>query len=91
MRNRINIHTVHDDTLLGPLKFVSKIKDYQKYRALIPEEMINKDIKHSKAYKTYFDFATGKATPKKARKFNKIASPSKKLSSVLEEEPAKKS
>ncbi|GKA92951.1 retrovirus-related pol polyprotein from transposon TNT 1-94 [Tanacetum coccineum] len=50
--------------------------------------MINQDIKDSKAYKTYLDFATGKATPKKARKFKKVASPSRKLSSVLEEIPA---
>nr|GEW60687.1 hypothetical protein [Tanacetum cinerariifolium] len=67
MRNRINLHTVLNDTLLGTLKFVSKTKDYQKYRALIPEEMINQAIKDFKAYKTYLDFATGKATPKKAR------------------------
>ncbi|GJW83740.1 hypothetical protein Tco_0156885 [Tanacetum coccineum] len=53
MRNRINIHTVRNDTLL--------------------------DIKDSKAYKTYLDFASGKATPMKARKFKKLASPSKKL------------
>ncbi|GJZ19380.1 hypothetical protein Tco_0555970 [Tanacetum coccineum] len=90
MRTRINLHTVRDDTLLGTLKFVSKIEDYQKYGALIPNEMINQDIKDSKAYKTYLDFATGKATPKKARKFKKVVSPSKKLSPVLEEEPAKK-
>ncbi|GJR63044.1 hypothetical protein Tco_1505206 [Tanacetum coccineum] len=64
MRNRINLHTVRDDTLL--------------------------DIKDSKAYKTYLDFATGKSTPKKARKFKKVASPSKKLSPILEEEPAEK-
>nr|GFC68983.1 hypothetical protein [Tanacetum cinerariifolium] len=31
-----------------------------------------------------------KATPKKARKFKKVASPSKKLSPDLEEKPAKK-
>ncbi|GJT18522.1 hypothetical protein Tco_0877228 [Tanacetum coccineum] len=50
------------------------------------------DIKDSKAYKTCLDSATGKATPKKARKFKKFSSPSKKLSPVLEEEeePAKK-
>ncbi|GKG49313.1 hypothetical protein Tco_0515765, partial [Tanacetum coccineum] len=45
----------------------------------------------SKAYKTYYDFATGKTTPKKARKFKKVASPSKLLSPDLEEEPIKKS
>ncbi|GKD57282.1 hypothetical protein Tco_1290669 [Tanacetum coccineum] len=47
-------------------------------------------IKDYKAYKTYLDFATGKDTPKKARKFKKVASPSRKLSPVLEEEPAMK-
>ncbi|GKB50930.1 hypothetical protein Tco_0901683, partial [Tanacetum coccineum] len=69
---------------------ISKTEDYQKYRALIPEEMINQDIKDSKAFKTYLAFATGKATPKKARKFKKVASHSKKLYPVLEEEPTKK-
>ncbi|GJT77414.1 hypothetical protein Tco_1044139 [Tanacetum coccineum] len=90
MRNMINLHTVRDDTLIGTLKFVSKTQDYQQYGALIPNEMINQDIKDSKAYKTYLDFATGKPTPKKARKFKKVASPSRKLSPVFEEEPAKK-
>nr|GEW29044.1 reverse transcriptase domain-containing protein [Tanacetum cinerariifolium] len=65
MRNKINLHTICDDSLL--------------------------DIKDFKAFKTYYDFATEKATPKKARKFKKIASPTKKLSPILEEEPAKKS
>nr|GEW91219.1 hypothetical protein [Tanacetum cinerariifolium] len=65
--------------------------NYQKYGALILEELINQDIKDSQAYKTYLDFATRKATSKKARKFKKIDSPSKKLSLVLEEEHAKKS
>ncbi|GKA27626.1 hypothetical protein Tco_0713794, partial [Tanacetum coccineum] len=32
----------------------------KKYGALIPDEMINQNIKDSKAYKTYYDFATGK-------------------------------
>ncbi|GJV39463.1 hypothetical protein Tco_1417903 [Tanacetum coccineum] len=86
MRNRINLHTIRDDTLLGTLKFVSKTQDYQQYKVLIPNEMINQHIKYSKAYKTYLDFATGKATPKKARKFKKVVSPSRKLSPVLEEE-----
>nr|GEY11025.1 hypothetical protein [Tanacetum cinerariifolium] len=89
-RNKINLYTVHDDTLLGTLKFVSRTKDYQKYGALIPDGMINQAIKDSKAYKTYYDFSTGKATPMKARKFKKVTLPSKKLSPVLEEEPAKK-
>ncbi|GJU26931.1 hypothetical protein Tco_1165552 [Tanacetum coccineum] len=88
MRNMINLHTISDDTLLGTLKFVSKTQDYYQYGALIPDDMINQDINDSKAYKTYLDFATRKATPKKARNFKKVASPSRKLSLVLEEEPS---
>nr|GEY48391.1 hypothetical protein [Tanacetum cinerariifolium] len=87
---RINLHTLRDDSLLGTLKFVSKTKDSQKYGALITYGMINRDIKDSKAYKTYYDFATGKVAPKKARKFKKIASPLRKLSPVKEVEPVKK-
>ncbi|GKC67658.1 hypothetical protein Tco_1100256 [Tanacetum coccineum] len=84
MRNRINLHT------FGTLKFVSKTEDYQKYEALILDGMINQGIKDSKAYQTYYDFTTGKATPKKERKFKKVALPSRQLSPILEAEPAKK-
>nr|GEW57149.1 hypothetical protein [Tanacetum cinerariifolium] len=74
MRNRINLHTVRDDTLLGTLKFVSKTKDYQKYGALIPDGMINQEIMLSTAYETYLDYATRKVPPEKARKLKKPAS-----------------
>ncbi|GKE17996.1 hypothetical protein Tco_1425573, partial [Tanacetum coccineum] len=90
MRNRINLHTIRDDSLLGTLKFVSKTQDYQQYGALIPDDMINQDIKDSNAYKTYYDFATGKVPPRKARKYKKVASPLRKLSPVKEAEPVKK-
>ncbi|GJZ77710.1 hypothetical protein Tco_0642382 [Tanacetum coccineum] len=90
MWNRINLHTVRDDTLLGTLKFVFKTEDCQKYGAVIPDGMINDDIKLSKAYKTYLDYATGKVPPKKARKFKKPASP--KLQTILSspKEPTQK-
>ncbi|GJT68778.1 hypothetical protein Tco_1020258 [Tanacetum coccineum] len=77
--------------LWGTLKFVSKTKDSSKYGALIPDGMINQDIKDSKACKTYYDFSTGKVAPKITRKFKKIASPSRKMSPVKEAEPVKKS
>ncbi|GKC65374.1 hypothetical protein Tco_1097972 [Tanacetum coccineum] len=64
MRNKINLHTIRDDSLL--------------------------DIKDSQAYKTYYNFATGKVPPRKARKYKKVASPSRKLSPVKEAEPVKK-
>nr|GEU49298.1 hypothetical protein [Tanacetum cinerariifolium] len=76
--------------LLGTLKYVSKIEDYQKYGALIHEQMINQAIKDSKEYNIYLAIATGEATPKKAKKFKKIASLSKKQTLVLKEQPAKK-
>ncbi|GJU49807.1 hypothetical protein Tco_1219362 [Tanacetum coccineum] len=88
IRNRINLHTIRDDSLLGTLKYVSKTKDYQKYGALIPEQVINQAIQDSKEYKIYLAFATREATSKKARKFKKIASPSKKQ--TLKSAPAKK-
>ncbi|GKD88360.1 hypothetical protein Tco_1363867 [Tanacetum coccineum] len=90
MRNRINLHTARDDSLLGALKFVSKIEDCQKYGALIPDGMINDDIKLSTAYKTYLDYATGKVPPKKARKFKKPASPKLKTVLVSPKEPTQK-
>ncbi|GKF51105.1 hypothetical protein Tco_0147572 [Tanacetum coccineum] len=52
MRNRINLHTIRDDSLLSTLKF--------------------------------------KVIPKKARKYKKVASPSRMLSPVLEKEPTEK-
>ncbi|GJS05177.1 hypothetical protein Tco_0321685 [Tanacetum coccineum] len=90
MRNRINLHTIRDDSLLGTLKFVSKTQDYQQYGALIPDDMINQDIKDSNAYKTYYDFATGKVPPRKAGKYKKVTSPPIKLSLVKEAKPVKK-
>ncbi|GJZ75458.1 hypothetical protein Tco_0639923 [Tanacetum coccineum] len=70
---------------------ISSTQDYHKYGALIPEQMINQAIQDSKEYKIYLVFANREATPRKARKFKKIASPTKKQILVLEEEPAKKS
>ncbi|GJY33568.1 hypothetical protein Tco_0418037 [Tanacetum coccineum] len=90
MRNKINLHTIHDDSLLSTLKFASKTQDYQQYGVLIPDDLINQDIKESEAYKTYYGFATGKVPPRKAGKYKKVASPLRKLSPVKEAEPVKK-
>ncbi|GJR68552.1 hypothetical protein Tco_0014617 [Tanacetum coccineum] len=90
MRNMINLHTIRNDSLLSTLKFISKTQDYQQYRALIPDDMINQDIKDSQAYNTYYDFATGKVPPRKARKYKKVALPLRKFSPVKEAEPVKK-
>ncbi|GKB87329.1 hypothetical protein Tco_0959601 [Tanacetum coccineum] len=90
MRNMIKLYTIHDDSLLSTLKFISKTQDYHQYRALIPDDMINQDIKDTEAYKTYYDFAIGKVPPRKARMYKKVSSPSRKLSPIKEAEPVKK-
>ncbi|GKE63264.1 hypothetical protein Tco_1513631, partial [Tanacetum coccineum] len=64
MSNKINLHTIRDDSLL--------------------------DIKNSSAYKTYYEFATRKVPPRKARKYKKVALPPRKLSPIKEAEPIKK-
>nr|GEW71856.1 hypothetical protein [Tanacetum cinerariifolium] len=91
MRNMMNLHTIRYDSLLGTLKFVSKIKDCLRYGELIPDGMLNEDIKLSKAYKTYLDYATRKVPPKKARKFKKPASPKLTTVPASPKEPTKKS
>ncbi|GKC64356.1 hypothetical protein Tco_1096954 [Tanacetum coccineum] len=90
IRNRINLHTARDDSLLGTLKYVSKTKEHQVYGALIPKEMLNEDILNSTAYKTYYAYASGAKEPKKARKFKKPASPKLKNVTVSPKEPTKK-
>ncbi|GJR75484.1 hypothetical protein Tco_0839405 [Tanacetum coccineum] len=78
------MHTAQHDSILGPMRFVSKLDDYQVYRALLPKLITNQKMQAYLAYKTYLALATGVATPKKARKFKKPASLSKrKLLSFL--------
>ncbi|GJR90168.1 hypothetical protein Tco_0214179 [Tanacetum coccineum] len=85
------MHTAEDDSILGPMRFVSKADDYQVYGALLPEVKFwtNQKMRDSPAYKTYLSFATGASSPKKARKYKKPASPLKKRTLVIveEEEP----
>ncbi|GKE42061.1 hypothetical protein Tco_1469345, partial [Tanacetum coccineum] len=89
MKNKINLHTVRDDSLLGTLKYVSKTEEHQVYGAFIPKEMLNEDI-NSTAYQTYYAYASGDKEPKKARKFKKSASPKYKIVLVSPKEPTKK-
>nr|GEV12868.1 retrovirus-related Pol polyprotein from transposon TNT 1-94 [Tanacetum cinerariifolium] len=73
-----SINGKKDDSVLRTLRFVSKSEEYQVYGALLPKRMNNQKMRDSTAYKTYLAFATGAATPKKARKFKKPSSPLKK-------------
>ncbi|GJT84909.1 hypothetical protein Tco_1066626 [Tanacetum coccineum] len=59
-----------------------ELKSCGQYEALIPDDNVNQDIKDSQAYKTCYDFATGKVLPEKVKKYKKVALPSRKLSHV---------
>ncbi|GJV72142.1 hypothetical protein Tco_1492137 [Tanacetum coccineum] len=74
MRNKLFMHSIKDDSVLGTLKFVSKGEDYQVYGMSIPNVMINQEIEDSKAYQTYLAYSRGAATPKKARKWKQAVS-----------------
>ncbi|GKA79756.1 hypothetical protein Tco_0786352 [Tanacetum coccineum] len=89
MRNIMFMHTAEDDNILGPMRFVSKVDNYQVYGKLLPKVITNQMMQDSDAYKTYLAFATGASSPKKARKFKKHDSLSRKrtLVTVEEEEP----
>ncbi|GKC68166.1 hypothetical protein Tco_1100764, partial [Tanacetum coccineum] len=87
MRNKIFMHTVRDDSILGTLRFVSKSNEYQVYGALLPERMSNQQMRDSRTCKTYLAFTIGAATPKKARKFKKPTSLSNKK--TLKKAPVK--
>nr|GEV44689.1 retrovirus-related Pol polyprotein from transposon TNT 1-94 [Tanacetum cinerariifolium] len=69
MRNRLFMHSIKNDSVLGILEFVSKGKDNKVYGMSICNVMINQEIENSKAYKTYLAYSTRSATPKKARKW----------------------
>ncbi|GKF38685.1 hypothetical protein Tco_0118746, partial [Tanacetum coccineum] len=44
--------------------FIPKHETVQKYGAILPDTLTNQAMKESEAYKTYYDFATGKVLPK---------------------------
>nr|GFB26690.1 hypothetical protein [Tanacetum cinerariifolium]GFC29642.1 hypothetical protein [Tanacetum cinerariifolium] len=63
-RNRINWHYVRDDVLFSTIKVVSRHQTTQQYGVILTIELTTDDIKNSKAYKEYYAYATGEASPK---------------------------
>nr|GEX57758.1 hypothetical protein [Tanacetum cinerariifolium] len=88
MRNRMFMHTAQDNSILGNLRFVSKDEDTQVYEALILTLMTNLKIRDYAAFKTYFVFTTGEATPKPKRIYKKTTSPI--TTTTPKETPSKK-
>nr|GEX40863.1 hypothetical protein [Tanacetum cinerariifolium] len=54
----------NDDPILTTMRFILQHEVVQKYGTFLPEYLTTQEMKESKAYKTYYAFATGKATPK---------------------------
>ncbi|GJZ81759.1 hypothetical protein Tco_0646753 [Tanacetum coccineum] len=63
-RNKVDWHMDKDDPILTTMRFIPKHETVQKYSAILPDTLTNQAMKESDAYKTYYDFATGKVIPK---------------------------
>nr|GEY42243.1 hypothetical protein [Tanacetum cinerariifolium] len=84
-RNMVNWHYVRDDFLFSTIKVVSRHQNTQQYGAMLPIELTNDEIRNTKAYKEYYAFATGEATPKpKASKQPAKATKAKSPSALSE-------
>ncbi|GJX92882.1 hypothetical protein Tco_0347468 [Tanacetum coccineum] len=57
-------HMANDDPILSIMRFIPQHEVVQKYGTILPDNLTNQAIKESEAYKTYYDFVTGKAIPK---------------------------
>ncbi|GJZ06877.1 hypothetical protein Tco_0540670 [Tanacetum coccineum] len=88
-RQGLFMNTIKDDGVLGRLKFISKGEPTQVYGMSIPDEMMNDDIKNSKAYQTYLALSTGTKTPRKVRGKGKDLM-SKKVATPAPEKKKKK-
>ncbi|GJT78958.1 hypothetical protein Tco_1045683 [Tanacetum coccineum] len=63
-RNKVDWHMANDDPILTTMRFIPQHEVVQKYGAILPDYLITPAMKESEAFKTYYAFATGKATPK---------------------------
>ncbi|GJU71765.1 hypothetical protein Tco_1263170 [Tanacetum coccineum] len=57
-------HTARDDTMFTSMRCISRHEDTQVYGTILPKELTNQAMLESKAYKTYYAFASGEKTPK---------------------------
>nr|GFB13946.1 hypothetical protein [Tanacetum cinerariifolium] len=53
-----------DDILFSTIKVVSRHQNTQQYGVILPIELMNEEIRNTKAYKEYYVCATGEATSK---------------------------
>ncbi|GKB68252.1 hypothetical protein Tco_0929664, partial [Tanacetum coccineum] len=63
-RNKVDWHMASDDLILTAMRFILQHEVVQKYGSILPDNLTTQAMKESKAYKTYYAFATGKEIPK---------------------------
>ncbi|GKC28275.1 hypothetical protein Tco_1035569 [Tanacetum coccineum] len=63
-RNKMFWHTTQDDTLFTSMRCISRHEDIQVYGTILPIELTNQAMLESKAYQTYYAFASGETAPK---------------------------
>ncbi|GJU41995.1 hypothetical protein Tco_1194952 [Tanacetum coccineum] len=63
-RNKVDLHMANYDPILTTMRFIPQHEVVQKYGAIFLDYLITPAMKESEAFKTYYAFATGKATPK---------------------------
>ncbi|GJR31613.1 hypothetical protein Tco_1107845 [Tanacetum coccineum] len=63
-------HTAQDDSMFTAMRCISRHEDTQVYGTILPKDLTNQAMLESKAYKTYYAFASGEKTlkPKYVRK-----------------------
>ncbi|GJV17327.1 hypothetical protein Tco_1362650 [Tanacetum coccineum] len=57
-------HTTREDTMFTSMRCISIHEDTQVYGTILPKELTNQAMLESKAYKTYYAFASREKTPK---------------------------
>ncbi|GJU09666.1 hypothetical protein Tco_1132062 [Tanacetum coccineum] len=63
-RNKMFWHTARDDTMFTSIRCIFRHKDTQVYGTILPKELTNQAMLESKAYQTYYAFASGEKAPK---------------------------
>nr|GEV33655.1 hypothetical protein [Tanacetum cinerariifolium] len=63
-RNKMFWHTARDDTMYTSMRCISRHEKTQVYVSILSKELTNPSMLESKAYQTYYAFASGEKAPK---------------------------
>ncbi|GJX33141.1 hypothetical protein Tco_0242996 [Tanacetum coccineum] len=63
-RNKMFWHTARDDTMFTSMRCISRHEDTQVYGTILSKDLTNQAMLESKAYKTYYAFASREKTLK---------------------------